>query len=442
MGHKIGIISMGCNKNRVDTEHFIAELEKSGHEITNNPEEADVIIVNTCGFIDDAKLESIEAVIEASGYKKTGNAKKVLVTGCLSERYREQLANELTEADGFIGVNQYGRINDIVGRVMNGERVLDFDESIYPCDGRVLTTPKHLAYVRIAEGCNNRCSYCIIPVIRGKYVSRPIDEIYDECLELVDNGAKELVVVAQDTAYYGRDIYNEYALPRLLRKLAKTGAEWIRLLYSYPERISRELLDTMASEDNILNYLDIPMQHVDDDILRSMGRPCTENSIRNLMDQIKDTGDFTVRTTFIAGYPGETQQQHEKLLGFVGEGHFDRMGAFAYSAEEGTRAAEMEGQLPEETKLERREALMRVQRGISFKKNRDKVDTICDVLVEGYDEQEDICYGRSKADAPETDGMVYINGCPADSIGEIRKCMVTHAAEYDLLGECVNDTCK
>lgn len=442
MGHSIGVISMGCNKNRVDTEHLLAELEKGGHDITNKPEAADIILVNTCGFIDDAKMESIEAVMEAAGYKKTGSAKKVIVSGCLSERYRQQLADELTEADGFIGVGQYGRINEIIERIMGGERVMDFEESVYPRDGRILTTPKHLAYVRIAEGCNNRCSYCIIPVIRGRYVSRPIEEIYDECLQLVDNGAKELVVIAQDTTFYGKDIYGEYALPRLLRKLAKTGADWIRLLYSYPEHMSLELLETMADEDRILNYLDIPLQHVDDDILKSMGRPCSEVSIHMLMDQIKAIGDFTVRTTFIAGYPGETRQQHEKLLKFVGEGHFDRMGAFAYSQEENTRAAKMEGQLDEEIKQERREALMRVQRGISFKKNRSKVGNVCDVLVEGYNDDEKIHFGRSKADAPETDGLVYINGCPEGSIGEFRKCMVTYAAEYDLLGEYVDDTGK
>lgn len=432
--YNIGVISLGCNKNRVDTEEFLAELVNKGHELTQTPEEADIIIVNTCGFIDAAKMESIEAIIEAGGYKKKG-VSKVLVTGCLSERYRESLAEELPEVDGFIGVNQYGDICNIIERVMNGEKVMHFGSVHKPDKGRVLTTPQHLAYVRVADGCDNRCSYCIIPYIRGKYVSRSIDEIYYECANLVDSGVKELVVVAQDTAYYGKDIYGQPSLSKLLRRLSKTGADWIRVLYTYPERVDIELLETMADTDNIVNYLDIPLQHVDDDILKSMGRPCTEDSIRRLLFAIDEIGDFTVRTTFIAGYPGETEEQHRKLCTFVGEGHFDRMGAFAYSQEESTRAARMDGQLDDDTKLARQAELMRVQRGISVRRNREKIDNIETVLIESYSEENQALIGRTQADAPVTDGMVLVHNCPEGKIGEFVPCKITDSSQYDLIGD-------
>ena len=440
---KIGVISLGCNKNRVDTEHMLARLRAGGYSFTPLEEEADGIIINTCGFIDAAKQESIDEILRAASYKKNKPGLKILVTGCLSERYRKDFAEELPEVDGFLGVNQYGNIVEILDRIFEGERVFDFESSTAVGEDRVLTTPDYLAYVKIAEGCNNACSYCAIPSIRGKYQSRPMDDILKECEQLAAQGVKELVLVAQDTAYYGRDIYGEYSLDRLLKKVAGCGCEWIRVQYCYPERITEGLLDVIQGEKNIINYLDIPIQHIDDSVLLDMRRPCTEESIRRLLNNLEALRPrFTLRTSLIAGFPGETQAQHEKMLSFVGEGHFDKLGVFAYSQEEGTPAAALPDQLSEETKRARRDEVMSIQRSISRKKNRARIDEVEQVLIEGYDEENGVFYGRSTSEAPETDGNVFFTSEAAHKIGEFALVRIQDAADYDVVGEEIHEFSK
>lgn len=443
MEKRVGVISLGCNKNRVDTEHMLAQLRAGGYSFTPLEEEADVIIINTCGFIEAAKQESIDEILHVASYKKQKPNLKILVTGCLSERYREDFSKELPEADGFLGVNQYGKIVEVLNRIMAGERVCDFTSMTAVGDARVLTTPNYLAYVKIAEGCNNACSYCAIPSIRGKYRSRPMDDILRECDGLMEQGAKELILIAQDTAYYGRDLYGEYSLPRLLKKVAGLGCEWIRVQYCYPERVTDSLLEVIQHEKNIVNYLDIPIQHIDDMVLSNMHRPCTEKSIRKLLYDIEILRPwFTLRTSLISGFPGETQAQHEKLLSFVGEGHFDKLGVFAYSQEDGTAAMDLPNQLPEEVKQARRDEVMSIQRSISLKKNRARIDEIEQVLVEGYDSENDIYYGRASSEAPETDGNVFFTSKSTPGIGEFVPVRILEAEDYDVVGEQLYESSK
>lgn len=446
MGQTIGVISLGCSKNRIDTEQMLALLRQAGYDFTQQTEEADLVIINTCSFIQSAKEESIETILEIAQQKKRRPQLKLLVTGCFPERYREELVKELPEVDGFMGVHQYGAVVSVVQRIFSGEKVALFDEA-QPVDesNRVLTTPAHLAYVRIAEGCDLHCTYCAIPAIRGKYRSRSMEDIYNECARLAQQGVKEIVLIAQDTSYYGKDRYGAFVLPKLLKKLGKCGAPWIRLLYTYPERITDELLDAIVSTDNVLNYLDMPLQHIDDEVLKRMGRPTSRRHVRYLLERIRAMEEdipFTLRTTMIAGFPGETQAQHESLLSFIGEGYFDHLGVFAYSQEENTKAALLDGQLPETVKQQRAQAMMRVQRGISFKKNQQRVGEIYDVLIEGYEEEEQIAYGRIGAQAPEVDGLTFVQNCPADRIGTFVRCRIDQAEEYDLIGVNTDDACK
>ena len=446
MGQTIGVISLGCSKNRIDTEQMLALLRQAGYDFTQQTEEADLVIINTCSFIQSAKEESIETILEIAQQKKRRPQLKLLVTGCFPERYREELVKELPEVDGFMGVHQYGAVVSVVQRIFSGEKVALFDEA-QPVDesNRVLTTPAHLAYVRIAEGCDLHCTYCAIPAIRGKYRSRSMEDIYNECARLAQQGVKEIVLIAQDTSYYGKDRYGAFVLPKLLKKLGKCGAPWIRLLYTYPERITDELLDAIVSTDNVLNYLDMPLQHIDDGVLKRMGRPTSRRHVRYLLERIRAMEEdipFTLRTTMIAGFPGETQAQHESLLSFIGEGYFDHLGVFAYSQEENTKAALLDGQLPETVKQQRAQAMMRVQRGISFKKNQQRVGEIYDVLIEGYEEEEQIAYGRIGAQAPEVDGLTFVQNCPADRIGTFVRCRIDQAEEYDLIGVNTDDACK
>lgn len=446
MGQTIGVISLGCSKNRIDTEQMLALLRQAGYDFTQQTEEADLVIINTCSFIQSAKEESIETILEIAQQKKRRPQLKLLVTGCFPERYREELVKELPEVDGFMGVHQYGAVVSVVQRIFSGEKVALFDEA-QPVDesNRVLTTPAHLAYVRIAEGCDLHCTYCAIPAIRGKYRSRSMEDIYNECARLAQQGVKEIVLIAQDTSYYGKDRYGAFVLPKLLKKLGKCGAPWIRLLYTYPERITDELLDAIVSTDNVLNYLDMPLQHIDDEVLKRMGRPTSRRHVRYLLERIRAMEEdipFTLRTTMIAGFPGETQAQHESLLSFIGEGYFDHLGVFAYSQEENTKAALLDGQLPETVKQLRAQAMMRVQRGISFKKNQQRVGEIYDVLIEGYEEEEQIAYGRIGAQAPEVDGLTFVQNCPGDRIGTFVRCRIDQAEEYDLIGVNTDDACK
>ena len=442
MAYKIGMISLGCSKNRVDTEQMLAELKQAGYALTLFANQADVLIINTCSFIESAKMESIETILEQVTQRREGAAQKILVTGCLPERYREELARELPEVDGFIGVNQYGDIVSIVQRVLAGERVLDFAmHHPEPQAGRILTTPQHYAYVRIAEGCDLHCTYCAIPSIRGPYRSRPMEEIIQECKQLVKQGVQELILIAQDTSYYGKDLYGQLRLAQLLKCIAQdSGARWIRVLYCYPERITDELLETMASLDSVVPYLDMPLQHVDDTVLRAMGRPTSEAKIRTLLQRIARVGQahhkpFTLRTTLIAGFPGETQEQHERLVSFVKEGHFDHLGAFAYSQEEGTKAAQMEGQWDEITKEKRAAAVMRAQSATSEIHNRTFVHKKVEVLIEQWDEKAHTAVGRMASQAPEVDGVVLLPDCPRPCLpGTWQTCLIEQAKQYDLIG--------
>ena len=441
MATKIGMISLGCSKNRVDTEQMLAELKQAGYALTLFANQADVLIINTCSFIESAKMESIETILEQIAQRREDGQQKILVTGCLPERYREELAQELPEVDGFIGVNQYGDIVSIVQRILNGERVLDFDmHHAQPNAGRILTTPQHYAYVRIAEGCDLHCTYCAIPSIRGPYRSRPMEEIVQECKQLVQQGVQELILIAQDTSYYGKDLYGKPMLAQLLTNVAQSGAKWVRVLYCYPERITEELLHTMAGTDNIVPYLDMPLQHVDDAILRAMGRPTNEAKIRALLTRIEQIGQFyhrpfTLRTTLIAGFPGETQTQHERLVSFVQEGHFDHLGAFAYSQEEGTKAALLEAQLDESTKQKRASAIMSAQAPIPQRRNQMHLHQKMEVLIEHWDEKAHTAIGRIASQAPEVDGVVILPNCPHPCMpGTWQRCLIQQAKEYDLIG--------
>lgn len=436
----MGIISLGCSKNRLDTEGMLYALVQEGFTIVNELEQADLLIVNTCSFIRSAKEESIEAILQAAQVKAQRDGTKLLVTGCLPERYRQELAQELPEVDAFVGVNQYGDIVHIVRRIFDGEHITEFNSLTPLPPGRVRTTPRHLAYVRIAEGCDHRCAYCAIPAIRGPYRSRPMEEIVSECRQLVEDGVKEIVLIAQDTSYYGNDLYGAFCLPALLQKIDTLGARWVRILYVYPERITRELLETMAHSRSIVPYLDLPLQHVNDEILRSMGRPTTQAKLRALLDEIASLGRaFTLRTTFITGFPGETEAQFEELRSFVKEGHFAHVGAFAYSKEEGTRAAAMKDQIAQRTKESRKNALLKAQQPVSRAYMQSAVGSVMPVLVEEYDA--DICMyvGRAMSQAPEVDGVTYVTSPVPLVLGEIVRCKITQANEYDWMGEALHD---
>jgi len=431
----IGMISLGCNKNQVDTEQMLYPLMQAGYTMVEDAEEAELIIINTCGFIDAAKEESIQAILEAGELKKEGKVKRILVTGCLSQRYGSELKDELPEVDGFIGVNQYAEILPIVERVLQGEKVAEFLPKGNGDGRRTLISPKHSVYIRIAEGCSTGCSYCAIPRIRGRYVSRPMEEIIEECRYFVENGAKELIIIAQDTSYYGKDLYGKYMLKELLAEISKLDVPWIRVLYTYPERIDDELLEFMAQTPNIVKYLDMPLQHIDDDILSRMGRHATEQGIRSLIDKIESYGGFTIRTSLICGFPGETEAQHEKLLSFVKEGRIHRLGAFAYSQEEGTLAASYPDQVEEETKARRAEEILLTQQEVSYERNQRRIGTVEEVLIDEFDEDLNLYIGRSQSEAPGVDGEVYLSSMEPLMIGSIIRAEVTQAEEYDVMSE-------
>lgn len=445
MKEKIGIISLGCSKNRVDTEIMLGYLQERGYQLVNMPEKADVLIVNTCGFIGPAKEESIQAILEMANYKKTGCCKVLLVTGCLSERYRDELFKELPEVDGFLGVNNYREIGNVIEETLTGKRVTRFDLSsdIVVSQRRVLTTPSYTAYIKIAEGCNNCCTYCIIPKIRGPYHSRPMESILDEASELANNGVKEIILIAQDTTRYGEDLYGKNMLPDLIRKLCSIEKiHWIRCLYSYPEKISDELLEVIESEPKVCNYLDIPIQHIDDTILKRMNRQSSAEGIRSLIGRIRQgNADFILRTTLIVGFPGEDETAFHNLLQFVQEYPFDRMGVFSYSQEEGTLASEFPDQVLEATKQERYKTIMELQRKISFHRNKARIGKTYEVLIEDC-HGNGLYVGRSYGEAPEIDGKIFIKSGETLSIGSFVPVRITKAYDYDLLGEVIHESRK
>lgn len=435
----VAVIALGCCKNDIDAEKMAANLAQNGFEITGNPDGADAVIINTCGFIEDATRESIDAVLEAVRLKSEGKTKAVIVTGCMAERYREQVAKEIPEVDAVAGIGANGEIARTVQRVLSGEKTRIFPEkSSFSMEGdRILLTPPFTAYIKIAEGCDNRCSYCAIPSIRGGYRSREIGDILSEAVSLAQNGVRELIVTAQDTTRYGEDIYGEPRLPQLLRSLSEIGGfAWIRTLYTYPERISDELIETVANTENIVKYFDIPIQHCSDGILRRMNRKSSRKSLETLLCKIREHVEgVTLRTTLMTGFPGETDDDFNELCEFVKEQKFDRLGCFAYSAEDGTPAALYPDQVPPQVRADRADTLMKLQSEISLTHNREKVGRTLTALCEGCDGESGLWHGRGECDAPEVDGEIFFNSDKPVEPGEFVSVKITGCDEYDLRGE-------
>ncbi len=441
MSINVGFISLGCPKNQVDAELMLSKIEKAGFNIVDVAYEADVVVINTCGFIEDAKKEAIDNILEMIELKNEGSISKILVTGCLAERYKDEIFKEFPEVDGVLGLGANGDIVTAVNAVMNGEIIGAYpDNEKMPMTGeRLLTTPQHWAYLKIADGCSNCCTYCAIPAIRGSFRSRPIDEIVEEAKKLASDGTKEIIIVAQDTTRYGLDLYGELRLPELLRQLnAIDGLEWIRMLYCYPDRITDELLDTMAECSKVLHYLDIPLQHADGRILKKMNRSGDRESLTDLIDKIREKlPDVVLRTTFITGFPGEDEEAFNTLSEFIDDNMFDRLGCFAYSAEEGTPAAQFDEQVDEEVRKHRADVIMEQQYDIFEFKQRKLIGKTLKCIVEGYDGYSDSYFGRTWMDAPEIDSVVYFTGKGDYDEGDIVDVEIFDINEYDLMGEIV-----
>ena len=443
MRYKVSLVSLGCPKNLVDAEVMLGHLPPERFEIVLDEAEADVIIVNTCSFIKEAKEESVETILDVADYKNTGNCKLLVVSGCLPQRYRDELAGELPEVDLFMGTADAPRIIELLesGLAGGGQvEAVGLPEYLYDhTTPRVKSSPHYSAYVKIAEGCANHCSYCIIPQLRGMLRSRTIPSVVEEVRNLVAQGVREINLIAQDITAFGADREDGTRIEDLLRDLVKIEElTWVRLLYAYPDGISDELIELMATEAKICNYLDVPLQHIDDGVLALMNRRVDEQGIRDLLQRIRTRiPDLTLRTSFIVGFPGETDEQFDKLLEFVREGHFERVGVFRYSREEGTPAAALAEQVPERTKKSRYTKLMKAQARVSFRKNRALVGRQEAVLVEGYSEETDLLLqGRSVRQAPDVDGLVYITAGQAE-VGDIVQLLITDSSEYDLIGEIV-----
>ena len=437
---KILFISLGCDKNLVDTEVMLGLLASRGYQMTDDETEADVIVINACCFIHDAKEESIQNILEMAEYRKQGKVKALIVTGCLAERYRQEILDEIPEVDEVLGASAFDRILDAVDRALAGERSVmlsDVDALPLPDTRRLVTTGGHFAYLKIAEGCDKHCTYCIIPKIRGSYRSIPMERLIQEAEDLASQGVRELIIVAQETTVYGRDIYGEKKLPDLIRRLCQiSGLRWIRILYCYPEEITDELIQTMKEEKKVCHYLDLPIQHASDGILKRMGRRTSKQELIDIITKLrKEIPDICLRTTLITGFPGETEEQHEELMDFVDEMEFDRLGVFTYSPEEGTPAAEMADQIDEEIKLERQAELMELQQEIAFDKAEQMVGREILVMIEGKVADENAFVGRTYRDAPNVDGLIFINTDEELLSGDFARVKVTGALDYDLIGE-------
>lgn len=441
MAVKVGMVSLGCPKNQVDAEMLLSNIKRDGFEITADAQQADVVVINTCGFIESAKQESIDSILEFCELKEQGQLKCVVVTGCLAERYREEIAKEIPEADVVLGIGSNADIAQAITQALDGKKVAEFGEKqeLALNGERVISTPSYFAYLKIAEGCDNNCTYCAIPAIRGPYRSRKLEDIVEEAEWLASSGVKELIVVAQDTTRYGSDLYGELKLPELLRRLCQIdGFVWIRVLYCYPEMVTDELLDVLAEEPKMAKYIDIPIQHINSAVLRRMHRRSTREEILSVVQRVRErVPNVTIRTTLIAGFPGETKEQFEELVEFVKESKFDRLGCFAYSQEEGTPAAKLPDQLDEETKARRAELVMLEQQTINEARNRAQLGKIVKVLVEGFD-RESCCYvGRSEADAPDIDGVVLFVSEKELSPGDFAEVELLDILDYDLMGRAV-----
>ena len=440
MNYKIGMISLGCPKNQVDAEHMLALMDAEGWEIVDYVDGCDAVIVNTCGFIDDAKKEAIENILDMVELKKEGVISKIIVTGCLAQRYKDEIVKEIPEVDAVIGIGANGDIIKTVEEVMSGVDTIENypPQCDLPLEGqRILTTPHYWAYLKIGEGCSNRCTYCTIPSIRGNMRSRSMENVIDEAKQLAESGVKELILIAQDTTSYGLDLYGELKLPELLNELCKIDSiEWIRLLYCYPDRITDELIETMKNQEKVVNYIDLPLQHADDKILKAMNRRGDQALIRNVISKLRtEIPDVVIRTTFIVGFPGEGEEEFETLAEFVNEIEFDRLGVFTFSPQEGTPAFEMEDQVDEDIKTRRGEVIMQDQYSIMEEKHNEKIGKTYRVVVEDYDGYSDSYTGRTYMDAPEIDGLVKFTSHKDLDIGDFVDVEIFDVEDYDLIGE-------
>ena len=445
---KILCVSLGCDKNLVDTEMMLGLLNRDGYTFTDDEQEADIIVINTCCFINDAKEESVNTILEMAELKKTGTCKALIVTGCMAQRYQQEILEEIPEVDGILGTSTYDEISNVLKRVLGGEeRVSCFhDLNCLPQTetGRMITTGGHFAFLKIAEGCDKHCTYCIIPSLRGSYRSVPMERLVKEAEQLAEQGVRELILVAQETTLYGVDLYGKKMLPELLHRLAQIpGIYWIRIQYCYPEEITDELIEAIKSEEKVCHYLDIPIQHASDRILRRMGRRTHREELKERIAKLrKEIPDIALRTTLISGFPGETQEDHEELMEFVDEMEFERLGVFAYSAEEDTPAYSYPDQVPQEIKEERRDEIMELQQEIAFDHCENMVGKVLTVMIEGKVADEPAYVGRTYMDAPNVDGLIFVNADEMLMSGDFVRVKVTGAAEYDLIGEVYHESAQ
>ena len=439
---KLLFISLGCDKNLVDTEKMLGLLGHEGYSFVDDETVADIIVVNTCCFIGDAKEESINTILDMARMKEEGQCKALIVTGCLAQRYKEEITTEIPEVDAVLGTTSYEEIAKAVKTALGGEKMHVFesiDAPVSPATDRLVTTGGHYAFLKIAEGCDKRCTYCIIPYLRGKFRSVPMEQLIHEAEELAEKGVKELILVAQETTLYGKDLYGEKKLPELLKRLAAiNGIQWIRLQYCYPEEITDELIETIKNEEKICNYLDIPIQHGNDTILKRMGRRTNNAQLRELIAKLRrEIPDIALRTTLISGFPGETEEDHEILMEFVDEMEFERLGVFAYSAEEDTPAYNFPNHVPDEVKEDRRAEIMELQQDIAFEKSENMKGRVLEVMIEGKVADENAYVGRTYMDSPNVDGLIFVESEEELMSGDFAKVKVTGALEYDLIGEIV-----
>ncbi len=446
---KILFVSLGCDKNLVDTEKMLGILGGDGFQFTDSEEEADVIIINTCCFIGDAKEESVNTILEMARCKEERRCKALLVTGCLAQRYKDEILTEIPEVDGILGTSSYDQIGAMVKQILEEKKehiscFQDINALPRTDGGRMVTTGGHYAFLKIAEGCDKHCTYCIIPSLRGSYRSVPMEDLLQEARGLAAQGVKELILVAQETTLYGVDLYGEKSLPRLLRELAKIpGIQWIRIQYCYPEEITDELIQVIREEEKVCHYLDIPIQHASDPVLKRMGRRTNQEELRRIIGKLrKEIPDIAIRTTLISGFPGETEEDHEELMAFVDEMEFERLGVFAYSLEEDTPAAQMPDQVPQELKEERRDEIMELQQEIAFEKAESLVGRVLDVMIEGKVADEPAYVGRTYMDSPNVDGLIFVNADLQLMSGDFVRVKVTGAAEYDLIGEVYDESAQ
>lgn len=441
MTEKVKMVTLGCEKNLVDSEIMSGLVHERGYMLTDNDEEATVIIVNTCGFIDAAKEESVNTILDMAELKQTGSLKALIVSGCLTQRYKEELMKEMPEIDGIVGTGDFDKINDIIDEALKGKRPILVGNPVFNYEAKLprrVTTPRYTAYVKIAEGCDNACTFCSIPIMRGKFRSRSVESILSEVEQLAAQGVKEISLIAQDSTNYGTDLYDRFMLPELLNKVSEVpGIEWVRLHYAYPGFFTDELMDVIASNPKVCKYVDMPLQHSEDSILKRMRRPGRQRDARELIAKIRERiPGVSLRTSIIVGFPGETEEDFENLKRFIQDMEFDRLGVFTYSKEEDTPASRLPNQVPDDVKEYRANVLMELQREIAKRKNGGRVGEVIDVLIERYDGRNDVYIGRSQYDAPEIDGEVFVTG-PQLSIGQVARVRVTHSFEFDLSGEVV-----